>query len=131
MHETQMPPHKRSSSQSRAEQGTTAGGVFRIAYSSRGVLKLREAALDQRMKEEALAKATTPQRQARQQLASVVHDELAHRRAALLDVSQSKDILLLYYGLVQSGMKENPAVARTAELMRVGEGKVFKAITVR
>lgn len=45
---------------------------------------------------------------------------------ALLDASQCKDMLLLDYGLVQSGMEENPALARTAELLRVGKGKVFK-----
>lgn len=82
------------------------------------------------MKEEALEKAPTPQRQARQQAArTVVRDDLARPRGALLDASQSRDILLLYYGLVQSGMEENPAVARTAELLHVGKGKVFKVIT--
>lgn len=93
-------------------------------------LERREAAFEQRTKEGALAKATTPQRQARQEAAAVVRDDLARPRGVLLDASQSRDILLLYYGLVQSGMEENPAVARTAELMRVGKGKVFKVITV-
>ena len=81
-------------------------------------LERREAAFEQRTKEEALAKATTPQRQALQEAAAVVRDDLGRPRGALLDASQSRDILLLYYGLVQSGMEENPAVARTAELMR-------------
>lgn len=93
-------------------------------------LERREAAFEQRMKEEALANASTPQRQTRQEAAAVVRDELARPRGGLLDASQSKDILLLYYGLVQSGMEENPAVARTAELMRVGKSKVFKVIIV-
>ena len=86
-------------------------------------LERREAAFEQRTKEGALAQATTPQRQARQEAATVVRDDLARPRGALLDASQARDILLLYYGLVQSGMEENPAVAPTAELMRVGKEK--------
>ena len=82
------------------------------------------------MKEEGLAKATTPQRQARPEAATVVRDDLARPRGGLQDASQSRNTLLLYYGLVQSGIEANPAVARTAELMRVGKIKVFNLITV-
>ena len=93
-------------------------------------LERREAAFEQRTKEGALAKATTPQRQARQEAAAVVRDDLARPRGVLLDASQSRDILLLYFGLVESGMRENPAAKRTAELLRVGKGKVFKVNTL-
>ena len=68
-------------------------------------LERREAAFEQRTKEEALAKATTPQRQALQEAAAVVRDDLARPRGALLDASQSRDILLLYYGLVSRAWK--------------------------
>ena len=50
-------------------------------------LERREAAFEQRTKEEALAKATTPQRQALQEAAAVVRDDLARPRGALLDAS--------------------------------------------
>ncbi|CAN0525840.1 unnamed protein product, partial [Laminaria digitata] len=80
--------------------------VLSASLTAREVaLERREVAFEQRMKEEALAKATTPQRQARQEAAAAVRDDLAHARGALLDASQSRDILLLYYGLVQSGME--------------------------
>ena len=90
----------------------------------------RGAASNKREREEARVEVVSPQRQARQEAASATRAELGHRTGALLDASQSRDILLLYFGLVESGMRENPAAKRTAELLRVGKGKVFKVNTL-
>lgn len=93
-------------------------------------MERREAALEKREREEALAKSITPQQRAQQEEAAATRDDLAHRSGALLDASQSESILLLYYGLVQSGVEDSPAVERATELMRVGRDKVFKVNTV-
>ena len=89
----------------------------------------REAAFDEREREAARAKEMTREQCTRREAASSARDKMGHRSGALLSASQSQDILLLYFGLVQDGMEENPAAKRTAELMRVGKDKVYKVNT--
>lgn len=102
----------------------------RKGATSREVAVKQPKATGKRTREEVTrAEVVTPQQQARKAAASATRDELGHRTGALLDASQSRDILLLYFGLIESGMKENPAAARTAELLRIGRGKVFKVNT--
>lgn len=89
----------------------------------------REAAFDEREREAARAKEMTREQCTRREAASSARDKMGHRSGALLSASQSQDILLLYFGLVQDGMEENPAAKRTAELLRVGKDKVYKVNT--
>ena len=109
--------------QQRAQQAYSASLTAREVEVER-----REAAFDEREREAARAKMTREQC-TRREAASSARDKMGHRSGALLSASQSQDILLLYFGLVQDGMEENPAAKRTAELLRVGKDKVYKVNT--
>lgn len=111
--------------QQRVERATSGSLTAREVEVER-----REAACDRREREADGAQEITREQCARREAASSARNEMGHRSGALLNASQSQDILLLYFGLVQDGMEENPAAKRTAELMRVGKDKVYKVNTV-
>lgn len=118
-------PVKRKRGEACAEVLTSQRQVLEEAASRDAAVQQRKTTSGKRKREEP-AEVVSPQQQARKEAASATRDELGHRTGALLDASQSRDILLLYFGLIESGMKENPAAKRTAELLRIGKGKVFK-----
>ena len=120
--------HKRV--EARAGGLTSQRQLRQEAASRDAAVQQRDTTSGKRKREEPTrAEVVSPQRQARKEAASAARDALGRRTGALLDASQSRDILLLYFGLIESGMKENPAAKRTAELLRIGKGKVFKVNT--
>ncbi|CAN0312171.1 unnamed protein product [Ectocarpus sp. 4 AP-2014] len=110
----------------RAKEAALAVREATVAAREAAVAEAEKAAKEKQQQQGPEADTRTPQQEAREQKAAQQRDDLAPRTGSLLDISQSRSILLTYFELVQSGVEPNKAIQRTASTLRVGKDKVFK-----
>lgn len=129
-------PLQNSEAETVAAAVAASEGVFASTTASdatlakkEAALNAREASLDARERELSRQSLGGPKQDARAAYAAEQRRALRHKPGGLLDESQSRAILLLYFHLVEMRKRPDKSVEEVATVFGIGKSKVYAVST--